>query len=238
MQKGMEVAGTIQLDDEAAAIEELRRRGLYPTEISPVSAGTVAKPPAPPPSITSTPGILPPTSFRWQPKARELEFWEDLYMLIDSGNPVLDSLNAIADDRRHATYTVAAERMAEDVRDGFTLSEAMGRCGIFDDLAITLVKAGELGGVLEFVIKNLLERRRTEIRLRTRPWFWMFGSALAFSIMIVALVKWLRINPAWRQPVCAAFILLTIVPANWYFDIRSSQNQEMEGCIWEHSEQV
>ncbi len=225
--RGVEVRRTIESPSEAAAINELRRKGLYPTQIAPVAAGGIGT------RATTTPYRPPPVrpapvNRLFSTREHQLGFWEDVSMLLDAGKPVLTTLELIADSGRHATYAEAALAMARDLQNGHTLSEAMGRHPrVFDEFAVNLVKAGELGGTLEVAIGRLIDRLRVELRLRNRPWFWMFSSAVAFSALVLATLNLVGMRTGWKLPASIGLILAVVATSNFFFETHPIRHREM-----------
>src|SRR5207248_7582318 len=77
-------------------------------------------------------------------------FTRQLATLIDAGLPLLKGLNVLAKQEKDAVLRNSIIAIADSVQGGSTFSEAMGQHPrIFQRLYVSMVKAGEIGGVLE-----------------------------------------------------------------------------------------
>src|SRR5437763_16146608 len=85
-------------------------------------------------------------------------FTRQLATLIASGLPLLRSLNVLAKQERDSVLKNTINKLADGVQGGNTFSDALSlHPRIFNDLYVNMVKAGELGGVLEVVLNRLAE---------------------------------------------------------------------------------
>lgn len=85
-------------------------------------------------------------------------FTRQLATLIDAGLPLLRGLRVLDKQEKNPTLKEAIEKIAISVEGGSTFSEALAQHSkIFNKLFISMVKAGELGGVLEVVMQRLAE---------------------------------------------------------------------------------
>ena len=85
-------------------------------------------------------------------------FTRQLSTLVDAGLPILRSLRILEQQQKPGMMRVAIRLVAEDVEGGATLSEAMGRHPkAFDRLYVNMVRAGELGGVLDLILQRLAD---------------------------------------------------------------------------------
>jgi type IV pilus assembly protein PilC len=87
----------------------------------------------------------------------------------------------------------AIQSLAESVQSGSTFSESLGQHPrIFDRLYVNMVKAGELGGVLELVLKRLAEFQEKAQKVKNKVIAAMIYPAivllLAFGIMSFLMV--------------------------------------------------
>ncbi len=85
-------------------------------------------------------------------------FTRQLSTLIDAGLPLLRGLSTLSKQEKNLVLKEAIEKMSESVEGGSTFSEAMAaHSHIFDKLYVNMVRAGEVGGVLETVLTRLAE---------------------------------------------------------------------------------
>src|SRR2546422_7946739 len=85
-------------------------------------------------------------------------FTRQLATLIDSGLPLLRSLNVLAKQERDSVLKNTINKLADSVQSGGTFSDSLAQHPfIFNNLYINMVKAGEIGGVLELVLTRLAE---------------------------------------------------------------------------------
>src|SRR5678815_5498359 len=60
------------------------------------------------------------------------------------------------------------DRIRDRVNEGATLADAMAQSGVFTDLYVGMVRAGEAGGALEQVLTRLAEYLEGQVRLRNK----------------------------------------------------------------------
>jgi type IV pilus assembly protein PilC len=92
------------------------------------------------------------------PRKLLTHFTRQLSTLVDAGLPILRSLRILEQQQKPGMLRVAIRLVAEDVESGSTLSEAMERHPkAFDRLYTNMVRAGELGGVLDVILQRLAD---------------------------------------------------------------------------------
>jgi type IV pilus assembly protein PilC len=85
-------------------------------------------------------------------------FTRQLATLVDAGLPLLRGLRVLEKQERNATLKKILGELATAIEGGSTFSEALAQHPkVFNRLFVNMVKAGELGGVLEVVLKRLAE---------------------------------------------------------------------------------
>ncbi|NQU47059.1 MAG: type II secretion system F family protein [Planctomycetes bacterium] len=117
------------------------------------------------------------------PLKHVVRFTRMLATLTEAGLPVLRNLRILADQWPAGKFRNAIMDAADMVEEGQPLSEALSQSpDVFDELYINMVKAGEVGGVLDRVLDRLadFQERSQELRERTR-------SALTYPIVIVVV---------------------------------------------------
>ena len=96
-------------------------------------------------------------------------FTTQLSTLQDAGLPIVRSLKILDGQMKRGTLKAALSTVAEDVESGATFSEALGKHPkIFDRLFVNMVKAGEMGGVLDTILRRLSEFMEKSEKLKKR----------------------------------------------------------------------
>ncbi|HTV76054.1 MAG TPA: type II secretion system F family protein, partial [Candidatus Baltobacteraceae bacterium] len=166
--RGKETKGSIEVASQNEAIGRVKEMGLFPTKIIEAekikekSAGKKAKGKAP-----KVPGKkggalnleikIPGLSGRVKPKILTT-FTRQLATLVDAGLPLLRGLRVLEKQERNVTLKRILGELSLAIEGGSTFSEALAQHPkVFNRLFINMVKAGELGGVLEVVLKRLAE---------------------------------------------------------------------------------
>lgn len=196
--KGEETTGSISATNEKDAIEQLRKGGLYPTQV--VSAGK---------------GGVSGNAKRRAKKGQKAKgktgagaggrvkgkilmiFTRQLATLVDSGLPLLRGLSVLGKQEKNKVMAGTINHLADAVAGGSTFSESLGQHPrIFDKLYVNMVKAGELGGVLELVLIRLAEYQEKAQKLKNR-----IVSAMVYPIIVIVIAIAILI-----------FLMVVIVP--------------------------
>src|SRR5205823_11895617 len=124
-------------------------------------------------------------------------FTRQLATLIDSGLPLLRSLNVLAKQERDKVLKNTINKLADSVQSGGTFSDALAlHPRIFNDLYINMVKAGEVGGVMELVLTRLSEFQEKANKIKNKV-----VSAMVYPIIVMTMAVGIM-----------AFLLVFIVP--------------------------
>jgi type IV pilus assembly protein PilC len=194
--KGEETTGSIKANDEADAITQLRKTGLYPTQV--VAAGK---------------GGVSGTAKRRAKKGQKgkaktgvggrvkgkilMIFTRQLATLVDAGLPLLRGLSVLAKQEKNRVMAGTINHLADSVAGGSTFSESLGQHPrVFDKLYVNMVKAGELGGVLELVLLRLAEYQEKAEKLKNR-----IVAAMVYPVIVIVIAVGILI-----------FLMAVIVP--------------------------
>jgi len=187
---GKQHSGTIEAVDVNAASVAIKNMGFFPTNVTegatmPEAAPTFSAP------TTKTKGGK-------KVKGKILMvFTRQLATLIDSGLPLLRSLRTLMKQEKNPVLQNAMGNLADSVESGSTFSEALAQHPkLFNKLYVNMVKAGELGGVLEIVLTRLAEFQEKSQKIRGKV-----ISALVYPIVVLCIAVGIL-----------AFLLLFIVP--------------------------
>ena len=167
---GKETKGTLEVASQNEAIGRVKEMGLFPTKIVEIEKakdkGDKKAGPAPKAGGQAKKGKglnvnlnikIPGLSGRVKSKVLTT-FTRQLATLVDAGLPLLRGLRVLEKQERNPTLKGIIGELALAIEGGSTFSEGLAQHPkVFNRLFVNMVKAGELGGVLEVVLNRLSE---------------------------------------------------------------------------------
>ncbi len=115
-------------------------------------------------------------------------FTRQLSTLLRAGMPLLRGLEVVARQERNRAFRRIIEALADDIRSGGTLSDAMARHpGVFDRLYVNMIKAGEAGGVLDVVLDRLAKFQEKSLQLRGKVKAAMVYPLIVMTVAVLIL---------------------------------------------------
>ncbi|OGV60589.1 MAG: hypothetical protein A2498_00450 [Lentisphaerae bacterium RIFOXYC12_FULL_60_16] len=162
------VEGVLTADTRAEALSRLDARGLIPLRVEVHVGGTG-------PGQRFAAGRV---------RHRDVTLISrQLASLLRSGVPILRALNTIAAQSERPRTRALVESLEAQVRDGAMLSGAMARYpGLFSDLYLGMVRAGESAGKLDVVLDRLADTRDHEEETRRRV-----QGAMAYPLLVLGV---------------------------------------------------
>ena len=197
--RGQESTGAVEANSANEAIGHLRQAGYFPTgvyEEGKAPAARNGKVKRPRTARIAAPAIATPkrktgiTLFQRQKvKSKILMiFTRQLATLIDSGLPLLRSLNVLARQERDPVLKRTTEALADSVQSGNTFSDSLAQHPkIFNELYVSMVKAGELGGVLEVVLGRLAEFQEKAQKIKGKVLSAMIYPAIVMTMAVTIM---------------------------------------------------
>src|SRR5882757_2273133 len=188
---GAEKSGLLDAPDVKQVAAILKGQGLFPTDVSQATAAAAKPAKAAPKPVAVEPkasasGLksqlrLP---FLRMVGAKELAvFTRQLATLLRAGMPLLRGLEVLARQERNQGFRRVIEALAEAIKSGGTLSEAMMQHPrVFDRLYINMVKAGEAGGVLDIVLDRLARFQEKSLQLKGK-----ITAAMVYPLIVMAV---------------------------------------------------
>jgi type IV pilus assembly protein PilC len=167
--RGSEQSGRIDALNPKQAGVMLRGKGLFPTEVLPLGDAGAAVPSlggGTRPSAGKSFELRMP--FVSPVKSRDMAaFTRQLGTLLHAGMPLLRSLQTLSRQERNVALRRVIDALAENIRSGTPLSDAMAQHDrLFDRLYISMIRAGEAGGVLDSVLHRLARFQEKSLQLR------------------------------------------------------------------------
>ena len=189
--RGKETKGTLEVANQNEAISRIKEMGFFPTkvvEVDKVAPGKGAKPggKAAPAKGGGMNINLSIPGFGGKVKSKVLTvFTRQLATLVEAGLPLLRGLRVLAKQERNVTLRNIIGELAMSIEGGSTFSESLAQHPkVFNRLYVNMVKAGELGGVLEVVLKRLSEFMEKAQKIKGKVIAAMFYPA---AVMFVAV---------------------------------------------------
>lgn len=193
--RGKEVKGVIEVGSQNEAIGRIREMNLFPTKIVEVDGAKETKQTGKTgaPARTAARGKkrgaldielkIPGLGGKVKPKVL-MTFTRQLATLVDAGLPLLRGLRVLEKQERNPTLKRIIGELALSVEGGSTFSEALAQHPkVFNRLYINMVKAGEMGGVLEVVLNRLAQFQEKAQKIKGKVVAAMF---YPIAVMIVA----------------------------------------------------
>lgn len=195
--RGKETKGTLEVTNQNEAISRLKEMGYFPTKV--VEADKTKDKPDKK-TKTSPSGKAEPKkkgfNFNFQipglsgkVKSKVLTtFTRQLATLVDAGLPLLRGLRVLERQEKHPTLKRIISDLAVSIEGGSTFSEGLAQHPkVFNRLYVNMVKAGELGGVLEVVLNRLSEFMEKAQKIKGKVIAAMFYPAAVMTVAVAIL---------------------------------------------------
>ncbi|MEN9470437.1 MAG: hypothetical protein RLZ22_1179 [Verrucomicrobiota bacterium] len=209
--KGEQKTGVVNANSESDAIQQLRSGGLYPTHVQEEGKASKKDKAAIASKAKGKAKAKPAGKVGGSVKPKNLTiFTRQLATLIDSGLPLLRSLTVLEKQEPNPTLRATVGILAENVQGGSTFSESLAQHPkIFNKLYVNMVKAGELGGVLEIVLNRLAEYQEKAQKLKNK-----IVSAMVYPVIVMFIAVAILV-----------FLMIFIVPK--FKEMFTSTDQEL-----------
>ncbi len=176
---GARSTGTLTANSEREAAAQLDAKGLFPVEVKPARSATSGG------------------RFRRGVGGRNLAtFYGQLADLLQAGVPLLRSLELLERQSTHPRLQAVIKEVRLKVADGTGLAQAMAAYpAVFDELAVSMVRAGQEGGFLEDVLKRIAVFVEHQQDLKTKvigslayPAFLAVAGFVILNVLIIFFV--------------------------------------------------
>jgi len=108
--------------------------------------------------------------------------------LINSGLPILQALEVMSEQTENPRLKRVLYQIKNDVETGASLYDAMAKHrGVFDDLYLNMVQAGEVGGILDEVLLKLSIYMEKAAKLRRKIKGAMMYPAIVLTVAVVVV---------------------------------------------------
>ncbi|NLO31867.1 MAG: type II secretion system inner membrane protein GspF [Candidatus Hydrogenedentes bacterium] len=175
--EGKQQFGIIMADTQALALNDVRSLGLFPTHIKEATRADERR------ALRQGKGGMNEFYFGGV-KAKEIVVMtRQLSTLIDAGLPLLRCINVLIAQLKASKMRDILREVSADIQGGATFAEALTKHPKqFDRLYVNMVRAGEVGGMLEEVLQRLaiFMERRQALKRRVQ-------SAMIYPVAVIVI---------------------------------------------------
>src|SRR5919204_1724704 len=185
---GARTQGTLVANSEREVMAMLDARGLFPVRIAPVKALAAGR------------------GGRRRIRSRHLAtFYSQLADLLHSGVPLLRSLDILERQSAQPALSEVLRDVRARVAEGTGLAQAMSQHPrVFNDLAVSMVRAGQEGGFLEDVLRRIADFTEHQEDLKARvtgamayPIFLAVVGFVVLNVLVIFFVP--RFEPIFKR---------------------------------------
>ena len=167
---GKVIKGTIQAENERTAGKLLVDRGYIPETIREEGVGIMSK-------MTRV------------TTADRINFTRQFATLIGAGLPVAQSLRTVMEQTDSKAMKGVLEEMNAQIESGHSLSDAMSKHPeVFNNVYMSLVKAGEVSGTLDDSLKRLAAQEEKDQKIMSRIKGAMMYPLISLAVIIAVFV--------------------------------------------------
>lgn len=178
---GKKVEAEVQAESDTAAAKLIREQGLAPLDIQAKNSGNDG---------------LAKLFHRIKAKDRVL-FSRQLSTLINAGLPLLQSLRNVGNQTENKQFQYIITQIISDIEAGSTFSNAISKHpGVFNQIYISLVAAGEASGTLDGALQRLADQQEKDAEIISKV-----RGALVYPIVVLLVMAGV-----------VAFMLIAVLP--------------------------
>ena len=163
---GKNTKGSVTADTLRAARARMRADGIFVTDISETAesaGGGRAETGEKPKSLA-----LRFKALHRIPAMERSIATRQLSTLVGAGIPLVDALAAIVQQTEHVRLKMVLGQVRDRVNEGSSLADALAQSEQFDNLYVSMIRAGEESGALDVVLNRISDYLEDSIRLRNK----------------------------------------------------------------------
>jgi type IV pilus assembly protein PilC len=174
---GNVVQGVVDADEQKQAVERLRNQKLVILEI-----GVKEK------------SILDPIMAMFKSKGHVTSkdlvlFSRQLSTLVSAGVPIVQGLGILETQAENPAFREVLQAVKADIEGGLSISDALKKHpDAFPDLYCSMIKAGELGGILDTILERVTSYMENSEALKAKVKSAMMYPAIVLSICAIVTV--------------------------------------------------
>ena len=182
---GQRQEGVLVADNRSAATAVLKRQQIQVTSMRQKS-GRIPLIPKLPISVD---------------KKRIAIFTRQFSVMLDAGLPLVQCLEILGEQEESQVLREIIENVRADVESGASLAEAMKKHPkAFDNLYVSMIAAGEAGGILDIILQRLSTYIEKAVRLRNQVRSAMMYpvAVIVIAVGVVYIILW-KVIPVFAQ---------------------------------------
>ncbi len=184
--QGTTKKGVIEAVTQDAVMAQLRAQAIIPVNVKQKSKDLLE-------------GV---TLFQGSVKTRDLViFTRQFATMIDSGLPLVQCLEIQSDQQESKRFEGILRAVKNDVEQGATFADALGKHPKpFDDLYVNLVRAGEIGGILDTILNRLAVylEKADALKRKVKGAMIYPGTILTVSFAVITLLL-VKVIPVFQK---------------------------------------
>lgn len=182
---GRVISGVMDTADRAAVVESLKKQGAKPISIHETGAADAKG------------GVKKGGLFKPKVKIRDLVvFTRQLSTMVSAGVPLPRSLATLEQQSQNKYFKTVIAAIGRDVEAGIALGDAFAKHpDVFSEVYVSMVRAGEAGGILDSILKRLALQTEKDAAIRkkiksamTYPTAILIITVLAFFGLMVFVI--------------------------------------------------
>jgi type IV pilus assembly protein PilC len=173
--QGVMIKDEVEALSQKEAISKIQNMGYFPTRVQVHGAKKRA-------GMKTGPAPAKRASSRKVKVKAITQFARQLSTLQDAGLPILRSLRILQEQQKSGSFKKIIGQVADDIEGGSTLSESLSRYPrTFDKLFVSMVAAGESGGVLDLILERVADFMEKNQKLKSRV-----KSAMVYPLVVLS----------------------------------------------------
>jgi type IV pilus assembly protein PilC len=171
-QSGNLIEGKLEGDSLPLVVGRLREMGYMPVTVVPAAGDGLR-----------TEIVIPGFTDRI-PQKEVAVFTRQFATMVDSGLSISRSLTVLSTQVENKYLGMKLREIRDDVESGMSLSQALAKHPkVFDNLYVSMVQAGEIGGSIDTVLKSTAAQLEKQVELNRK-----IRGAMMYPIVVVSVI--------------------------------------------------
>ncbi len=169
---GTLIQGSLDGDSLPLVVSRLRSMGYLPVSVTPVNSRGL-----------KTEVVIPGLTDRI--KAKDVAvFTRQFATMVDAGLSISRALTVLSTQVSNKFLAIKLREVRDDVEVGLALSDALAKHPkVFDELYVSMVRAGELGGSIDVVLRSVATQLEKQVELARK-----IKGAMAYPVVVLSVI--------------------------------------------------